>query len=40
MPKKPQIDKFRDATRALQADDDERTFDSSLEQVTKHKPKD
>jgi hypothetical protein len=38
MPKKPQIDKFRDAARELEADEDERKFDRDLERVAKHKP--
>jgi hypothetical protein len=38
MPKKSQIDKFRDAARALEADEDERKFDKDLERVAKHKP--
>jgi len=38
MTKKPQIDKFRDAARALEADEDERKFDKALGRVAKHKP--
>jgi hypothetical protein len=38
MAKKAQIDKFREAARALEADEDERKFDKSLERVAKHKP--
>jgi hypothetical protein len=38
MAKKPQIDKFREAARELEADEDEQTFDKSLERVAKRKP--
>jgi len=40
MAKKPQIDKFRETARAIEADEDERKFDKSLERVAKHRPKD
>lgn len=36
---KPQIEKFRDAARALECDDDDQTFKDRLAFVAKQKPK-
>lgn len=33
--KQKQVDKFREAARALEADEDERKFDESLRKVTR-----
>ena len=38
MAKKAQIDKFREAARALEADEDAGKFDRSLGQIAKQKP--
>lgn len=35
-----QIDRFREAARALECDDDEARFDAKLKKVAKAKPKD
>lgn len=34
----PQIDKFKDAARELECDDDEQRFRERLERLAKHKP--
>jgi hypothetical protein len=39
MVKKPQIDKFREAARALETDEDEAKFDAALRNVAKVDPK-
>ena len=36
---KPQIDKFRDAARELETDDDEARFDERLKKLAKAAPK-
>jgi hypothetical protein len=35
---KPQLDKFKDAARELECDDDERRFKERLEKLVKAKP--
>lgn len=37
---KEQSDRFREAARALECDDDEARFDARLKKVAKAKPKD
>lgn len=37
-PAKPQIDKFKDAARELECDDDEQRFRKRLERLAKQKP--
>lgn len=37
-PKKAQIDKFREAARDLETDDDEARFDATLERIAKAPP--
>ena len=36
--KKPQLDKFKEAARDLETDDDEARFDERLRKIVKHKP--
>lgn len=36
--KQPQPDKFRQAARELECDDDERRFDERMKKLVKHKP--
>ena len=36
---RPQIDKFREAARELETDDDEKRFDERLKRITKAPPK-
>ena len=36
--KEPQIDKFKEAARAHEADEDEAAWDKRLKKVVKHKP--
>lgn len=38
MAKKSQIDKFRETARALESDEDEAKFDSTLGKVARQKP--
>lgn len=33
-----QLDKFKEAARELETDDDEARFDERLKQIVKHKP--
>lgn len=35
---KTQLDKFKEAARDLEADDDEARFDERLRKIVKHKP--
>jgi len=35
---KPQIDKFKEAARALECDDDDQSFKDKLKKLVKHKP--
>jgi hypothetical protein len=35
---KPQLNKFKDAARALECDDDEARFNERLRKLVKHKP--
>ncbi|WP_268747937.1 hypothetical protein [Sphingomonas sp. ERG5] len=35
---KTQLDKFREAARDLETDDDEARFDDRLRKIVKHKP--
>ena len=35
---KPQLDKFKEAARDLETDDDEARFDERLRKIVKHKP--
>lgn len=35
---KPQLDKFKEAARDLNADDDPKRFDERLGKLVKHKP--
>jgi len=35
---KPQVDKFKDAARELECDDDEQRFKERLGKLVKHKP--
>lgn len=37
-PKQSQLDKFKQAARALEADDDEARFKERLGKLVKHKP--
>lgn len=37
-PTKAQIDKFKEAARDLETDDDEARFDERLRKIVKHKP--
>ena len=37
---KPQLDKFKEAARELEADDDEDRFEERLKRVVRQKPKD
>ena len=37
--KKPQIDRFKEAARALGCDEDEAAFDEKLKAIAKQKPK-
>ena len=37
-PDKSQLDKFKDAARELETDDDEQRFKERLAKVVKHKP--
>lgn len=37
-PEKRQIDKFKEAARDLEADDDPKAFDERLGKLVKHKP--
>ena len=39
MPKKSQIDKFRETARALETNEDEAKFDAALRKVAKGDPK-
>jgi hypothetical protein len=36
----PQLDKFKEAARLLETDDDEKRFDERLKKLAKQKPKD
>ena len=36
--KKSQLDKFKEAARDLETDDDEARFDERLRKIVKHKP--
>jgi hypothetical protein len=36
----PQIDRFKEAARQLEADESEAAFDEKLKAITKQKPKD
>lgn len=36
---KPQLDKFKEAARALECDDDEARFDERMKKLVKRKPK-
>ena len=38
MVEKPQTEKFKEAARALQCDDDEARFDERVKKLVKHKP--
>ena len=38
MPKNPQLDKFKDAARELECDDDEQRFQERLGKLVKQKP--
>lgn len=38
--KKCQLDKFKEAARELEADDDEERFNEKLKKLAKQKPKD
>jgi hypothetical protein len=40
MAKKPQIDKFRQASREAGADEDEKRFDERLKDIARKKPAD
>jgi hypothetical protein len=35
---RPQLDKFREAARALECDDDDERFKSRVKKLVKHKP--
>ena len=35
---KPQIDKFKEAARALECEDDDQRFKDKLKKLVKHKP--
>ena len=37
-PDKTQLDKFKEAARDLETDDDEARFDDRLRKIVKHKP--
>jgi hypothetical protein len=37
-PKQSQLDKFKEAARDLECDDDEKRFDERLKKLVKHKP--
>ncbi len=37
-PEKSQLDKFKEAARDLETDDDEARFDERLSKIVKHKP--
>ena len=37
---KPRLDKFREAARALECDDDEQRFKDRVKKLVKHKPSD
>lgn len=37
---KPQIDKFKEAARQLETDDDEERFEERLKRIVKQKPDD
>ncbi len=37
---KPQLDKFKEAARQLETDDDEERFEKRLKKLVKQKPKD
>ncbi len=37
-PGKTQLDKFKEAARDLETDDDEARFDDRLRKIVKHKP--
>ncbi len=39
MAKKSQIDKFRDAAKAVEADDNEANFDAALRKIAKGDPR-
>ena len=39
VPKKPQIDKFKETARALETDEDEGKFNAALKRVAKSDPK-
>jgi len=36
---KTQLDKFKEAARELETDDDEKRFDERIKKLVKHKPK-
>ena len=38
VPKQSQVDKFKEAARDLETDDDEARFDERLRKIVKHKP--
>ncbi len=38
MTNKPQLDKFKDAARELECDDDAKRFDERLGKLVKHSP--
>ena len=38
--KRPQLDKFKEAARQLETDDDEERFEKRLKKLVKQKPKD
>jgi hypothetical protein len=37
-PKQTQLDKFKQAARELETDDDEKNFDEKLEKIARQKP--
>ena len=37
-PKQPQLDKFKEAARALECDDDDQRFKDKIKRLVKHKP--
>jgi len=37
-PAKSQLDKFKEAARELETDDDEKRFDERVKKLVKHKP--
>lgn len=38
VPKQSQVDKFKEAARELETDDDETRFDERLRKIVKHRP--